>query len=174
MITTPDILFCAGNSGGSGIATNALITRTGTTNWWKTPVAPGGGGPGLIRPPIRLEYAKPSTILVTLVLENNQLGVNGYLNWWGTFDGSTNDPISYPQVTAASDLTLNLHLLRDTNRIGQASWQVPLVPGTSVNAQTSTNLVDWSYQATFWAGQSVEWYHHASDTRRFFRLVPNN
>ena len=172
VVTTPDILFSAGN-GTQGIITNAQIARTGTTNWWNGGVVLGVG-PGLIRPPIKLEYSKPSTILVTVVLGNNQLGANGYINWWGTFDNSTNPPVNYPQGTAGNDLTLNLHLIRDTNEISQFSWPLPLVAGDYLHVHTSTNLIDWTYQATFWAGQNVEWYHHCSDAQRYFRIVPSD
>lgn len=171
VVTVPDILFTAGN-GDQGIVTNALITRTGTTNWQNSEFPLGVAGPGLIRPPIRLEYSKPSTIHITW--GNMPNSANRYIDWWSTFDNSTNPPAIYPLGVAANDLTLNLHLMRDTSEISQVSWQVPLVAGDYIHVQTSTNLIHWSYQAIFWAGQRVDWFHYCSDAKRFFRLVPHD
>lgn len=170
-VTVPDILFCAGNYE-TDTVTNALVTCTGTTNWWNSTLPSNAAGPGLIRPPIKLTYSKPTTTFTTWDATPNN--ADGYSNYWGTFDGSTNDPVVYPLGTAANDLTLNLHLMRDTNEIGRASWQLPLATGDYAYVHTSTNLVQWSFHAIFRAGQSIEWYHYCSDAQRFFRLVPNN
>ncbi len=171
VITTPDILFTAGNSG-EGIVTNAFITRTGTTNWLNCAFPPGPTGPGIIRPNIRLTYSKPVETFITW--DTNPNGADGYLNLWGTFDNSTNEPVHYPLGADANDLTLNLHLMRNETEIGNFSWQIPLPAGETIVVQTSTNLVNWIPHSVFSAGRPMEWYHYCSDAKRFFRLVPND
>lgn len=171
VVTVPDILFTAAN-GESEIRLDSQITRTGTTNWWNSTLG-NASGPGLIRPRIRLEYSKPGLTEVTWDTQPGQHGGRP-INWWGTFDGSTNDPIAYPQGIASSGLTLNLRLLRNEQEIGRSTWQIPLPAGETVIVQTSTNLVNWSFHTLFGAGHQVEWTHHCSDAQRFFRLVPNN
>ncbi|MFO1513081.1 MAG: hypothetical protein U1F83_09250 [Verrucomicrobiota bacterium] len=171
VITAPDILFSAGNDN-QGIVTNALITRTGTTNWLNNAFPPGAAGPGIIRPPIKLSYSKPAITFVSMDTPPYLVGYD--MNLWGSFDGSTNQPVNYPLGAAASDLSLNLHLLRNETEIGQASWQIPLTPGDYILVETSTNLVNWSFHSLFSAGRRVEWFHHISDARRYFRIVPHD
>lgn len=171
VITEPDIVFSAGN-GGQGIVTNAQIIRTGTSNWWNGATLPGANGPGLIRPPIKLTFSKPVQVYVTW--DNMPNSAGGYWNYWGSFDGSTNPPVFFPLGAAATDLTLNLHLVRNDTVVGNVSWQIPLSPQESIVVLTLTNLVNWVPHLVLGAGQSVEWSHYCSDSRRFFRIVPNN
>lgn len=171
VITTPDILFSAGN-GNQGIVTNAQIIRTSTSNWWNGAFSPGAAGPGIIRPPIKLTFSKP--VLAHVTLDTAPYVVGGYVNAWGSFDNSTNPPVVYPLGAAASDLTLNLHLMRNTNEIGRASWQIPLAAGDYILVHTSTNLVNWSFHGIFNAGRPVEWFHYVSDAKRYFRIVPHD
>lgn len=168
--TTPDILFSA-SSGNQGVITNAQITRTGTTNWWNDGFMPGVS-PGLIRPPIQLTFSKPMAVLVTS--DDVPHGPDLYLSYWGSFDNSTNPPIYYPLGTATTDLTLNLHLMRNNTEIGTAFWQLSLPQFKIVQLQTSTNLINWSLHVELYSGERMEWLHYASDTQRYFRLVPGN
>ena len=171
VITAPDILFSA-STGDQGIITNAQISRTGTTNWLNNAFPPGAAGPGLIRPPINLAFSKP--VLPHVTLDTAPYVVGGYVNAWGSFDNSTNPPVVYPLGVAASDLTLNLHLMRNETKIGQASWQIPLAPNDYILVQTSTNLVNWSFHSIFNAGRPVEWFHYTSDAQRYFRIAPHD
>lgn len=170
VITEPDIVFSAGN-GDLGIVTNAQIIRTGTSNWWNGATSPGANGPGLIRPPIKLTFSKPVRTYVTW--DNMPNAASEYLNYWASFDNSTNDPVVYPLGASANDLTLNLHLMRNETQVGQALWQIPLAPNDYILVQSSTNLVNWSFHSLFYAGQ-VEWSHYCSDPQRFFRIVPHD
>jgi hypothetical protein len=168
--TTPDILFSAGN-GTQGVITNAQITRTGTTNWWNDGFVPGVS-PGLIRPPITLTYSKPVETFITW--DTNPNGADGYLNPWGSFDNSTNEPVVYPLGAAAIDLSLNLHLMRNEAEIGSFSWQIPLAANDYILVESSTNLVNWTFHSLYHAGRQVEWFHYASDAKRYFRLAPQD
>jgi hypothetical protein len=170
VITTPDILFTA-SDGTQGIITKAQITRTGTTNWWNDGFMPGVS-PGLIRPPITLTYSKPVETFITW--DNNPNGADGYLNPWGSFDNSTNEPVVYPLGAAAIDLSLNLHLMRNETEIGNFSWQIPLAANDYILVESSTNLVNWIPHSTFGAGRQVEWLHYVSDTQRYFRFAPHD
>jgi hypothetical protein len=168
VITEPDIVFSAG--GGQGLVTNAQITRTGTSNWWNSVTLLNGNGPGLIRPPIKLTYSKPVEVLVTR--DDMPGSADGYRNAWGSFDGSANEPVVYPQGAAASDLTLNLRLMRNDSLAGNKSWQISQTPQESIVVQTSTNLINWTPHLVFFGGKTVEWLHHCSDYQRYFRIVP--
>jgi hypothetical protein len=61
--------------------------------------------------------------------------------------------------------------MRNETEIGQTSWQIPLAPDDYVLVQTSTNLVNWNFHSLFHAGRSVEWFHHCSDAKRYFRIA---
>ena len=143
VITAPDILFSSGN-GNQGIITNAQIARTDTTNWWNGGFMPGVS-PGLIRPPIQLTYSRPVEIFITWDTDPNSGG--GYVDWWGSCDGSTNEPINYPLGVASSGLTLNLHLMRNDSEIGYFSWQIPLAANDYILVESSTNLVNWTFHS---------------------------
>jgi hypothetical protein len=170
VVAEPDILFSAGN--GPDIVAHAQIHRTGTTNWWNSALFSGAAGPGLIRPPIKLSFSRPVKVVITW----DTIGV-GFPRGssWGSFDQSTNAPIAYPLGnTANNNLTLNLHLMRNDTEVGAKSWQITLGPQESVMVQTSTNLNNWTPHLVLYSGKTVEWFHHFSDSSRFFRIVPNN
>jgi hypothetical protein len=129
-------------------------------------------GPGLIRPPVTLTYSKPSQTLITWDSAPNSGA--GYLNLWGSFDNSTNAPIYYPLATTATDLSLNLHLMRNETEIGNFSWHFQLTPNDYIRFHTSTNLVNWIPTGLiFQPGWPVEWYHYVSDPQRYFKMIPS-
>jgi hypothetical protein len=167
VVTEPDILFTAEDNDHFA----PFISRTGTTNWWNSAAFLGSPGPGIIRPPIKLTYSKPVRRIETSDAPPN--GYNESINFWASFDVSTNEPTIYPVGFAANDLTLTLHLNRNGTSVGSASWQIPLMPPETIVVQTSTNLINWSLHLILGAGHPVEWTHHVSHAQRYFRIVPN-
>ena len=170
VVVEPDILFSAGN--GEASANGGQVDRTGTSNWWNGALFPGAAGPGLIRPPIKLTFTQPVTVVTTYDSMPGS-GVSRSSSW-GSFDQSTNPPVVYPSGDAAVDLTLNLHLLRNGTEVGNQSWQLSLSAQGSILVQTSTNLNNWEPRLLVSPGKSVKWFHHVSDAQRYFRIVPNN
>ena len=172
IITEPDIIFSSGN-GAQDIVGAPQIFRTGTSNWWSGGILPGSIGPGIIRPPVKLMLSRPSDLVITADWLPDG-SADSYRTLWGSFDGSTNPPVTFPFAVNANNLTLNLQLMRDDTVVGGKTWQIPLTGQESVVVQTSTNLVTWVPHLVFGAGRNVEWRHYIARTARYFRIVPNN
>ena len=169
VVTEPDILFSAGTDS-DGTVTIAQVYRTDTSNWWNSSLFTGAAGPGLIRPPIKIKYSPPAVELITWDSMPGTVG-GGPQFGWGSFDNSTNAPVNYPVGSVTNNLTLNLHLMRNGIEIGNKTWNVQ----QSIIVQTSTDLTNWDYFLVFFPrGVTMDWIHHASDTQRYFRIVPNN
>jgi len=175
--TSPDILF-TGRDFGAGLA----ATRTGTTNWANNAALngnSGGAGPGVIQPPITLTYNTcgpfyvntwdPSRNIYWLDLSNASPGFQ-----WGSFDGSTNLPIIYPNVQIAFEPTqVNLQLLLNggTNDL---RWSLSGAAYGLFFFQTATNLRDWVTLITLTNSGDVFSYQFqvaTNEASRFFRAI---
>jgi hypothetical protein len=100
-ITRPDILFSAGDLGVIGNpAQPVLIRRSNTDNWENNDLINGGvplpdtGGPGVIRPPVNIIFGDQLPYFIDITPGFFTFG--GGLVFWGSFDGSTNEPVVYP------------------------------------------------------------------------------
>ncbi len=176
IVTQPDIFF--------------IITTTGldfyTRSWagfWVNNGAPGHDGPGVIQPPNvvifnRLgpyqqhfglpEYATDSTSPQPLA--------------WGTFDGSTNPPISYPTLSQTSpyrDTMLQFWLYSERKfPLEPVHYDFSLLSGVEgdvFNLQTSTNLIEWSTVMSMTNTGGIYGYFdsvHTNTARRYFRVAP--
>jgi hypothetical protein len=173
VLTQPDFLFCAGDTGAGSVFT-ADVLRTGTSNWWRSGSSELDG-PGVIRPPVKFTFHKFGPTVTT---DDSQPEGTASIKYrsWGSFDSSTNPPVAYPSgaVSGGHQLTLRLRLgvvhLGSTETI---EWHSPVPFGGLATLQTSTNLSNWVTLATVTnAGVVVEWYHARARSRRFFRAVP--
>jgi hypothetical protein len=180
VIAQPDFLFSAGDDSRQSEFV-WLYSRTGTTNWMNNAAMngnPTAGGPGVIQPHIKITFQK----LGPLVQTYEPIGVGTwFLSWaWGSFDGSTNLPVTYPFGTEASsqgmNVRFNLYPVRGDSiwPILSYAWHVPTPPGGSAVLQSSTNLLDWTSVAVVTNnGTVVEWRHDAGAVPgRFFRALP--
>jgi hypothetical protein len=104
VITRPDFSFGALDLG------DLLLTRTGTEGTFIPSVtASNAAGPGHIEPGRDIGFNKISPMLINTY---NPGTVNGGLTEfsasqffaWGSYDGSTNDPVVYPSGTSLRDL----------------------------------------------------------------------
>lgn len=173
----PDILF-SGRDFGWGLA----ATRTGTTNWANNAALndnSGGAGPGVIRPGITITYNKggplyintydPSRILYGL---GQGTAITNFV--WGSFDGSTNAPILYPDVQIAFQPTQVRFQLLVNSVTNEFHW---LLTGAAYGLfcfQTSTNLSDWATLTTLTNSGDVFNYQFQAATNeasRFFRTI---
>jgi hypothetical protein len=100
-ITRPDILFSAGDLGVIGNPSRpVLMRRTNTDNWENNDAINGGviladtGGPGVIRPPVNIIFTDQLPFFIDIT-PGGTFGFIGTI-FWGSFDGSTNEPVIYP------------------------------------------------------------------------------
>jgi hypothetical protein len=175
VITEPDFLFCASNTG-EHYPWVPMTVRTGTTNWWNSAPFTGStnNGPGVIRPPVRIAFNKSTLCIGTC--ETNSVAQSESSSW-ASFDD--NALVVYPCATALPEtpMKLRLHLIAQDFRAkykASYEWQLPLPLGGQATLQSSTNLADWASSAVVTnQGMAVEWFHqYGSGPKRFFRIVP--
>ncbi|MCX6923008.1 MAG: hypothetical protein NT154_07345, partial [Verrucomicrobia bacterium] len=93
IITEPDFLFCATNTG-EHYSFVPMPVRTGTANWWNSAPFTGStnNGPGVIRPPVRITFDKSVLWINT---SDNYLDTYAGVSSWASFDGTTNALVAY-------------------------------------------------------------------------------
>jgi hypothetical protein len=173
VITRPDILFTAEDL--PQIIDPQAHNISGTTNWWNGAAAggnPGGAGPGVIRPPVKIGLDTFGPVVQS----------SDYAPWfvasfrWGSFNNSTNPPIAYPEgavFEGADRLSIHLWMGPDAMHFNEYfHWFAPIPLGKEAWVQTSTNLTDWTSQAaiTNFAGTLV-WGHLRSLPQGFLRVI---
>jgi hypothetical protein len=171
----PDFLFCVTNLAGNSY----WFTRTGTTNWLNEAALNGGSspaGPGVIAPPVRISFNKLGSIWNTLrgfpdSSADVQAGVK-----WGTYDGSTNPPVAYPQPQTGTNQTTVQMILFMNNAAFEHTWLVAGAAGVDFDFQTSTNLSDWVTLFVVPNDGSMNSYNNLNpaSVQRFYRIVPQN
>ncbi len=114
VVTRPDILLLSEDLGVDNQSFPFIYNRTGTANWINNDALNGNsnqGGPGVITPPIRLTFTdllpyyrneQPFFLdeASATVLGNFIFPVQA----WGSFDGTTNTPVVYPDYISIQDL----------------------------------------------------------------------
>lgn len=109
VITRPDFLMSAQdlNGGPATIPVNPYVARN--LNFDQSTILNGLAGPGTITPSTTFTFNKagrtyynvsPAFVAPTFISATNSRDL--YL--WGSFDGSTNDPVVYPNGTSIADL----------------------------------------------------------------------
>jgi hypothetical protein len=113
VVTQPDILFSAGDladqgGGNGGIGFNNTVQRT-DMNFTEDPANVGNNsvaGPGIINSPSVLTFNKVGPIYYNSsdfsFIPDENSGVQLLL--WGSFDGTTNAPVVYPDGTSIENL----------------------------------------------------------------------
>jgi len=178
VISQPDFLFSAEDFG--ELTSSPNVHRTGTANWTNNAALNGnldGAGPGVIQPPIVIAFNEAGK---TFTHDNSIQDESVYdeTSLWGTFDGSTNAPVSYPAPqTGTNQMTVRMWLAMGkypnwTNT--RFEWKPISVSGAQFLFQTSTNLTDWVTLFTNSNDGSVCTYFNSnpSSASRFYRLIP--
>ena len=115
VITEPDFLFCATNTG-EHQPWVPMTLRTGTANWWNS--APSAGstnsGPGVIRPPVRITFNKGCLYVGT---SEGYSGTAVESLGWASFDETTNAPVAYPCAVAPPETSMKLRMHLQTQRV---------------------------------------------------------
>lgn len=105
VVTTPDFLMSASDLANPPDSTITSVANARNISFDLTTIYSGLAGPGVINPPTTFTFNK-----VGPVYENSEPDpMNGpnpnYLDWmWGSFDGTTNAPVVYPNGTSIQNL----------------------------------------------------------------------
>jgi hypothetical protein len=168
----PDILFS-----GQDLGVELPYTRTGTSNWVNHAALngnSGGAGPGVITPPIFITFNTAGPFRLNFPNFMDEV-TSIELSWWGSFDGSTNSPIIYPDVAVtfqSSRIGFKLILGSTTNEL---SWKLAGPAYGRFWFQTATNLADWTTLTTITnSGTNYDFEFSAMpyEPKRFFRTIP--
>jgi hypothetical protein len=180
VITQPDFLFSVADTGRGDVNT-PLLWRTGTTNWINNASANGntnGEGPGVIQPPIQIVFNKLGLQCVSFGRFNEDENVGSAELPWGTFDDSTNTPITYPiPQTGTNQMTVRMWLERGnypTLTATSFEWKPTSVIGSQFIFQTTTNMQTWVNLFTVTNDGTVCNYlnNNPASPSRFYRLMP--
>jgi hypothetical protein len=173
VITQPDILFTAHDIGLD------FFSRSGTGGWINNG-APGHDGPGVIQPPVAINFNRLGPYLSHIELPAY---IADYPSSqplaWGSFGGTTNTPIAYPAVAATNvSTTIQFWLYSETafplEPVRHQTWQLEGNAGDVFAIQTTTNLLDWTAIASVPNSGGVFGYFdsvHTNTPRRYFRTV---
>jgi hypothetical protein len=171
VITQPDILFTAKYVGLD------TVSRTGTTNWVNNG-APLNDGPGVIQPPIVINFNQlgPSLAFDSSTYPSPG-GGEPILPIWGSFDGTTNPPVVYPASSAMTNSTeFHFFLLAPSGSVASSfTWNLPGQPNALVSLQTSVDLSNWVSIATVTNSGGTFTYEDlvfTNTTQRYFRTRP--
>jgi len=174
--TQPDIILCAGDVN-YGVSAIPYVDRTGTTNWLNNASLngnPTNGGPGVIQPGVKITFNKLGPAFYNITDES---AVESSFFVWGTFDGSTNNPIVYPTSQIGTcQFTIRMWLLMGNQNSFQKNfdWKLTNPAGSVAVLQTSTNLADWVtlFSATNDSSVYTFMNYQPSATARFYRVIP--
>ena len=112
IVTRPDIIFAARDADLTTVVVETVDHGPATYPAFNNSQATlGAPGPGTLEGPITLTFNKAGP----LFLANNPVAPGAdsavFLYQWGSFDGSTNPPIVYPQGTTVNDLQTQMSFI---------------------------------------------------------------
>jgi cyclophilin family peptidyl-prolyl cis-trans isomerase len=104
VVTAPDFLISAGDlASGPGDGPPPVVsTYARNINFDQANVPPGLAGPGTIDTATTISFNKSGSAFFNTVGGNELTEIQSYV--WGSFDGSTNDPVAYPNGTSLANL----------------------------------------------------------------------
>ncbi|MDD5139316.1 MAG: hypothetical protein PHY43_03530 [Verrucomicrobiales bacterium] len=104
VVTTPDFLFSAADlADGPAELPNGVFVLSRNVNFNQANILPGLAGPGTIDPATTITFDKVGTIFENIP-DGDQLTGGLSVLTWGSFDGSTNAPVVYPNGTSIENL----------------------------------------------------------------------
>jgi len=119
LVTTPDVVFDAEDlAAGNGAVNGASIAAIGVPNYDQGNILPGLAGPGVINPPTAFIFDKVGNVFINGSLAVYAQTTNSFLNQtteyqllaYGSFDGTTNAPVVYPNGSSILNLQNQLLL----------------------------------------------------------------
>ena len=169
VVTQPDILFTAADLQVGPAALPAYFTFARTTNNWNTSQVPGNQpGPGTIEPAITITLDKNGPLLFNSgpffipflgdpeVYFSDTNSVPTYT--WGSFDGTTNAPIVYPDTISLASLESQVffQVLNVLLPVGSVSTNNPSNPyNVQLQAQGASPPFTWTNPTGLPTGLSV-------------------
>lgn len=169
--TRPDILFTAQDLGPS-----TAWNITGTSNWANNADLNGnlgGAGPGVIQPPVTIAFNDGGPFYAAPSDASDRNSVPVFL--WGSFDGTTNLPVVYPEAQALFAPTQVHFRLLLGGLARDFHWPLAGPAYGRFLLQTTTNLSSWATLATLTNSGAPFQYQFqggTSESARFFRTVP--
>lgn len=172
VITQPDILFTAHYVPGMQV-----VSRSGTSNWMNNGYS-GHDGPGVIQPPVQINFNQLGPSLYTYGTYPQS---DPYVPFplWASYDQTTNDPLVFPSLAATNGTVFHFELENIQNRVQPAfkdfCWPLSGEPGALYSLETSTNLQNWVTIGTITniGGTFTYWDDLYTNTpQRYFRTVP--
>lgn len=183
VVMQPDFLFSAedfglevvyGTNGPASIYmnVNGRCHRTDTSRWTNGNVLngnPDGDGPGVIRFPVRLTFAKPGRYVAAAG------GIprgTSYSFWqWGSFTMGTNLVIFPGNETNLTSLTLSTRLV-STNGANELEWTLFGREGSNYLIEASADLANWTTNSVLTNATGIFQFRQPADGQnRFFRAV---
>ena len=145
VVTTPDFLFSAADlaPGPAALLNNEAYTRN--INFNQNNIYRQLAGPGTIDPPTTVTFNKVGPVYVntgpSFVIgprDPNNVDLFELYFLWGSFDGSTNDPIVYPNGTSIANLESEvlIQISPSTLPTGANGVSYPAVPLTVTGGQS--------------------------------------
>lgn len=147
VVTQPDFLITGRDLAfGPNFPLNNSSVLRSTPNYYTNLVSAGHGGPGILQPGITLTFNTVGPLYFNtgpfFIFPDGTAGfaqTNSFFNFqWGSFDGTTNDPVVYPNGASLANLE------------AQVVFQVTagLLPVGSVSANTAGNPYTVQLQAS--------------------------
>jgi len=150
VLTQPDILFAAADLAGGPAAPLSISTYERTAPNYNSAsnatVIPPLAGPGTLSSSpaqIQVVFCKTGPVFYNDVFSflggggNGVLGESSLTNTfnWGSFDGSTNEPVLYPTNSSILDLQAQIYFQITSSLLPNGSVSAPIVNGTNYMAQ---------------------------------------
>lgn len=134
-LAAPDVLFTAADLG-IGVSTPVMFRRTiSLVNLDAQNGTETLAGPGLIQPPVTITFSKLGQFLINAPEGGEGDGVPGY--FWGSYDGTTAEPVIYPLGASIQDLE-RLVLSGSMSDSTQNPWISPFITTTTTGTTTDT------------------------------------
>jgi hypothetical protein len=138
VVTTPDILFHAEDL---AVPLPNFNSTTRNANFFVADRLPGLAGPGTIQPSSTITFNKVGDIFMQGPLNATNVFLSQNMQRsmlaWGSFDGSTNDPVVYPNGTSIDNLQ-NEAVIQITLTNAQAGITLNSVPDGTNNVPYPT------------------------------------
>jgi hypothetical protein len=131
------------------------VSKRSIPNWDLANIVPGWGGPGTINPPVSIAFDEVGDIYGNGSLAENLLATNGFLSQltqagllaYGTFDGTTNTPVVYPNGTSIQDLENELVITVSPSLLPNGTNDITY-PTTTFSVTGGQAPFSWSYSGT--------------------------
>ncbi len=104
IVTTPDFLFSAQDEANGPDETPVVNEYSRNVNFDQSTILPGLAGPGIINPSSTITFDKVGPVYVNEEPSYMNGPIYGHDFLWGSFDGTTNPPIVYPNGTSIVNL----------------------------------------------------------------------